>query len=146
MKRVNYAHAFILDESSRKVLLVRNGTEASSYWWSFPGGKVEGKETLEQAVVREAREETGLIIKIEGLYSVREAFFRDLGHHALLFTFHAIIVDGELRISDPDNEVLEVSWVDIDTANRIMPYIPDHIKVPSDGIMSSALYFYHGEV
>ncbi|MCR8645519.1 NUDIX hydrolase [Paenibacillus sp. N1-5-1-14] len=145
MKRVNYAHALLLDESSRKVLLVRNGTEVSSYW-SFPGGKVEGTETLEQAVVREAREETGLIIKIEGLYSVREVFFRELGHHALLFTFYAKIVDGELRISDPDNEILEVSWFDIDTANRIMPYIPDHIKVPTDGIMSSAHYYFHGEV
>jgi 8-oxo-dGTP diphosphatase len=53
---------------------------------------------------------------------------------------------GELRISDPDNEILEVSWVDINTANKLMPYIPGHIRIPTDSKMSSAIYYNHGEV
>lgn len=47
-----------------KVLLVErkvteSGTDGSTLRWVFPGGKLEGQETPEQAVIREIREETG---------------------------------------------------------------------------------------
>jgi 8-oxo-dGTP diphosphatase len=145
LKRVTYANALILDESSHHVLLVRNGTVDSSYW-SFPGGEVEGSETLEQAVVREVREETGLSIKTDSLYSVREVLFKNREEHALIFTFISKIIDGELCISDPDNEILEVRWMDINTANKLMPYIPNHIIIPNGKNMNSAYYYFHGEV
>lgn len=144
MKRVNYANAIILDKSFQQVLLVKNGN-VDSYYWSFPGGEVEGSETLEQAAVREVREETGFNIKIEGLYSVREVYFKDRDEHALIFTFNAEIIDGEIHISDPDNEILEVRWMDIDTANKLMPYIPNHIVLPAGKSISSAFYYFHGE-
>lgn len=131
LKRVNYANAVILDETSQHVLLVKNGTD-DSFYWSFPGGKVEDSETLEQAVVREVREETGFTIKTDGLYSVREVFFKSRKEHALIFTFIAEIIDGDLRIIDPDNEILEVRWMDINTANKLMPYIPNHIMIPKE--------------
>lgn len=126
MKRVNYAHALILDDSSQQVLLVRNGTESSSYW-GFPGGGVMEDETLEQAVVREVEEETGLIVKTGRLHSVREVLLKQRGEHALLFTFFANVIKGELSITDPDNEILEIGWKDIETAKELMPYLPEHI-------------------
>jgi 8-oxo-dGTP diphosphatase len=145
LKRVNSANAIIFDESTRNVLLVKNGTAESNYW-SFPGGEVEDSETLEQAVVREVREETGLNIEIGGLYSVREVFFKDKNEHALIFTFLTKIVDGELRISDPDNEILEVKWVDINTANKLMPYIPNHLNLQEDRKINFTNYYFHGIV
>lgn len=146
LKRVNYANALIFDDYLQQVLLVRNGTENSSYW-SFPGGEIEGSETLEQAIIREVKEETGLKVMTDGLYSVREVFFKQRGEHALIFTFIANIIKGELRISDPDNEILEARWMDIKTANMLMPYIPEHIVIPlGDKMEKSAYYFFHGQV
>ena len=45
-----------------KVLLIRRGQEPLKGEWSLPGGALELGETLQQAVVREVLEETGLMI------------------------------------------------------------------------------------
>ncbi|MEV6281530.1 NUDIX hydrolase [Kribbella sp. NPDC051770] len=53
------AYAVIVDDSDRILLTWFNGTKRDAPCWSLPGGGVEYDETVEQAVIREVREETG---------------------------------------------------------------------------------------
>jgi 8-oxo-dGTP diphosphatase len=59
--RVPCVGAIITDGAGR-LLLVQRGHEPSEGLWSVPGGRVEPGETDQEAVVREVREETGLVV------------------------------------------------------------------------------------
>jgi len=46
--------------------------------WSLSGGAVDENETLEQAVFREVKEETGLFIKVRSVAYINERFFSNI--------------------------------------------------------------------
>jgi len=55
-----------------KVLLIKRAKNPLKGHWALPGGLVDFGETVEKAVVREVKEETGLrtkIVKLVGVYS-----------------------------------------------------------------------------
>jgi 8-oxo-dGTP diphosphatase len=54
----------IIEFPNNKILLVKRGTVVFKGYWALPGGRVDSGETIEQTVVREVREETGLNIEI----------------------------------------------------------------------------------
>ncbi|MEG9295152.1 NUDIX hydrolase [Mangrovibacillus sp. Mu-81] len=114
MKRVDVTYVLLFDELRENVLMVKNIGENSSYY-TLPGGAVEPGETLEEAAIREAKEETGLDVEIGDVFSVSEAFFEDAGHHVVFFVFRGKIKGGEITISMPE-EIEEVTWMSIQEA------------------------------
>ncbi len=60
-----------------KVLLVRRGQEPLKGEWSLPGGALELGETLQQGVVREVLEETGLTVVPGGIVEVLDRITQD---------------------------------------------------------------------
>jgi 8-oxo-dGTP diphosphatase len=101
-----------------KVLLVRRGNEPLKGEWSLPGGAVELGETLQQGVVREVLEETGLVVVPAGIIEVLDRITQDeilldgasgrIRYHSVLIDFVCHVTGGGLREgSDAD----EVRWV-----------------------------------
>ncbi|PGS50164.1 NUDIX hydrolase [Bacillus sp. AFS041924] len=117
MKKVNVVYTLLYNEESNSVLMVQNENEI----WTLPGGAVEDNETLKQAAVREAFEETGLEVEVGNIIAINEAFFPERGHHALMITFAAKIIGGQIVITHED-EILQIKWIDLKTANKLMPY------------------------
>lgn len=56
--------AAIIKFPNNKILLVKRATVVFKGYWALPGGRVDAGETVEQTVVREVKEETGLHVKI----------------------------------------------------------------------------------
>ncbi len=61
----------------KKVLLVRRVRGEDTGEWAIPGGFVETKEKIEDAIVREVKEETSVKVRVEGLIAVRNRLYKD---------------------------------------------------------------------
>jgi 8-oxo-dGTP diphosphatase len=52
----------VIKDGSGRLLLIKRGHEPGKGLWSIPGGRVEEGESDAEALIREVREETGLIV------------------------------------------------------------------------------------
>ena len=101
--------AVIVEQS--RVLLIRRGQPPLLGEWSLPGGLLECGETLREAVVREAREETGLVVETGEMLGVYERLVRDdegrLRYHYVLIDFLCRPVSGDLNAG---SDAADVRW------------------------------------
>ena len=92
-----------------QLLLVHEAKPAALGRWSLPGGKVETGEGLRDAAGREVAEETGLDVEVGDLVGVYHCPETLEGGAAVTFVFAAVVVGGEIRLSDAHPRV---EWVD----------------------------------
>ncbi|MCF8038662.1 MAG: NUDIX hydrolase [Desulfohalobiaceae bacterium] len=94
-----------------RVLLVKRGQEPSLGRWSIPGGRVELGETIEEAVEREIREETGVVVKAGQLVYHFETIERDesgrIRFHYLILDLRAGYVSGD---PSPGGDAAAAGW------------------------------------
>jgi len=94
-----------------RVVLVRRGHPPQLGEWSIPGGLLEVGETLRQAAVREALEETSLTIETADLLGVYERVVRDADertlYHYVLIDFLCCRIAGEPRAA---GDATEAGW------------------------------------
>jgi 8-oxo-dGTP diphosphatase len=99
-----------------RVVLIKRGSEPLRGEWSIPGGSLELGETLEQGVVREMQEETGLTVRTTGMIEIFERIFSELPARYVAGKerprYHYVIVDylcerlsGELRAGGDAQDV-----------------------------------------
>jgi ADP-ribose pyrophosphatase YjhB (NUDIX family) len=105
--RLRYAHfgvglaALIRDERGRILLVHR--TYSKDEPWALPGGWLESGESVEGALQREMREETGLRIRVGPTLVVQRAGF------ALVVLLEAELLDPAANFR-PSAEVSELGW------------------------------------
>jgi len=98
----------IIRTADHQIVLCRRAIEPGYGRWVFPGGYVDRGEKLEEAAIREAREECGLEVELDGLVSLHS--YR--GRTPIIIVWAARAVGGELRT---DEESLEVRTFEAET-------------------------------
>ena len=92
-----------------RVLLVKRGHPPLAGEWSIPGGVLEIGETMREAAVREAREETCLTVEPAELLGVYDRVLRDdagrIRYHFVLIDFLCRAVKGKAEAADDADEV-----------------------------------------
>lgn len=108
--------------SDHKILLVKRLTVPFKGYWALPGGKVDVGETVEQGVVREVKEETGLDVKtVRKIGEYHENGVQggiDYDYYTVCFL--AEPVGG--RIKRQENEIEEVRPVDLKEIPEVLAF------------------------
>ncbi len=107
---------------NNQLLLIKHKELGEDYLWSPPGGGIDFNTSIEENLIREFLEETGLIIEVGDFLFINEFISPPL--HAIELFFKVKVIEGELKLGkDPelefDNQIItEIKFMDIKELNR----------------------------
>lgn len=117
-KQIIAALGIIINDEGQFLITLRNDPDnpRAHHKWEIPGGGVENGETLEQAAIREVKEEIGVMIELLPYPSIRIPVSiqdpHNLEHKKLtLVGFLARIVAGDIKLDY--NEAIDYRWVTV---------------------------------
>ena len=93
----------VIADDRKQIVLVRRAIEPGYGKWVFPGGYVDRGEEVQHAAVREAREETGLDVRLDRLINI----YSYTGHTPVVVVYAATMTGGSLAC---DDEGLEANF------------------------------------
>ncbi len=86
----------VIADDRKRIVLVKRAIEPGYGKWVFPGGYVDRGEEVQRAAVREAREETGLDVRIDRLINI----YSYTGRTAVIVVYAATMIGGSLGCDD----------------------------------------------
>ncbi|MBD3402596.1 NUDIX domain-containing protein [candidate division GN15 bacterium] len=111
-----------------EIVLIRRANDPFKNQWAIPGGFVDIGETVEQAAVREAKEETGLEVQLDRLVGVYSDPNRDPRGHTVSVVFLARPTGGTLQAdTDAADTRRTADWRSLELAF-------DHAKILADAL------------
>ena len=104
----------IIESAGGRLVMVRREIEPGYGKWVFPGGYVDRGEPLTAAAIREAREECGLDVRLDGLVNV----YSYAGRAPVIVIYAATAIGGTLCVDDECLESAEfapaqIPWDDL---------------------------------
>ncbi len=122
--------SLIINEKGQILLVKRDRKwhKESHGKWEFPGGKIDFGETPEETCIREAKEESGMDVKIDYLLPkihVGGWVYPDRETQQIIICYKCIPVDGEISLED--HGVSEVKWFELDEIDKL-DCLPSTIK------------------
>ena len=97
--------AAIIQKDNLSLIVQRNKNKHLGLKWEFPGGKVESKETLEEALIREIKEELNITINVH--QKIGEEKYKDSKINVILHYFLCSHQSGTLKLNEHEN----FAWV-----------------------------------
>lgn len=113
----------IIEIGEGEILLIER--KNPPFGWALPGGFVEEGESLEEAAVREAKEETGLNVTLLRQFHTYSDPSRDPRFHTVSTVF---IARGEGKMAAGD----DAKRAEIFSLSDLPPLVFDHSKILSD--------------
>ncbi len=115
----------------RRIVLVKRAIEPGYGKWVFPGGYVDRGEEITLAAIREAREESGLDVRLDHLINV----YSYAGRAPIVVVYAAAYLGGELAVDDEGLEArafeaTAIPWEEL-AFRSTREALSDYLKPPS---------------
>ena len=111
----------IIRTADERLVLVRRAIDPGYGKWVFPGGYVDRGEPLTTAAIREAREECGLDVRLDGLVNI----YSYAGRAPVIVVYAATALSGTLAV---DEEGLEAARVRAGRHSVGRTGVPQHAR------------------
>ena len=103
----------VIATADDRIILLRRAIEPGYGLWVFPGGYVDRGEEITVAALREAREEAGLEIRLDGLINIYS-----YPERPIIVVYKASVLSGELHIDEESLEArvfssAEIPWAEL---------------------------------
>lgn len=128
MERANHrvtADTVICEEG--EIVLIRRKREPFRHRWAIPGGHLEDGEQVDEAAVREVKEETGLDVELDGILGIYDEPGRDPRGHVISVVYTATPNSGALQ---PSTDAEEAAWFDLEEIPEELAF--DHSTILAD--------------
>ena len=119
----------VIVQRDSKVLMIKRKKDPFKGYLALPGGFVNEGETVEEAMKREAKEETSLEIEPVDILGVYSDPRRDPRKHSMSTVFVGIIVDGKDIAGD---DAASIEWVELDQIEKQQQMAFDHLQMIKD--------------
>jgi ADP-ribose pyrophosphatase YjhB (NUDIX family) len=121
----------IIRSRSNRLVMVRRAIDPGYGKWVFPGGYVDRGEPLTVAAIREAREECGLEVRLDGLVNI----YSYPGRAPVIVVYAATAVGGSLAVDDEglegaEFEPADIPWTELafrSTLEGLRDYLAGHL-------------------
>ncbi|AWB43560.1 DNA mismatch repair protein MutT [Paenibacillus sp. CAA11] len=100
----------LIENEQGEVLLVYRNRAPEKDTWSVPGGKVDLYERLEDAVIREVKEEVDLSIRVDALLGTAETIDESKGEHWISVLYKTSVAQGTARNMEEGGAIGDVRW------------------------------------
>lgn len=127
------AGGLVVDVQRSRGALIGKLDRRNRLVWSFPKGKVEAGESLEQTAVREVGEETGITGTVTAPLGEVEYWFVADGKRIHKTVHHFLLRATGGTLSDADIEVTEVEWVPLTELDTRLAY-PDERRLAAKAL------------
>ncbi len=119
MKEIEVVAAVIINDKNEIFCAKRKDEGLLALKWEFPGGKIEKGESLEEALVREIKEEFSTKIKVKDfIMTVRHQYKT---FHLTMHAFYADVIEGNLILNEhtgfkwlKKDQLLSLDWAEAD--------------------------------
>lgn len=123
----------LIFNTSNQILLGKRKNAHGAASWGPPGGHLEFGEHLEECVIREVYEETGLIIKDPTFIAITNDMFKEENKHYISIFMKANLSNHQVVQNLEPHKVEDWQWFDLEE-------LPEHLFLPLKQLISGLGY------
>lgn len=109
-----------------KLVVVKHENPKTGVYYLLPGGGLEHAESIEECVIREVKEETGLDIKVSHLAYYKSVYTEE--DDTLELIFKCEVIGGKLENLDPDKKVKAIELIESQEDLMKLNFHPKQLK------------------